>query len=183
MPSVKEHNEQAAAAYAAVPGRYWIESLKDGRHVLIRPLTERDREREYAFVKREAADSRHMHLLTQVYEPGSVVPSQYNKKRMAYAAVIHDHGTLVDMGISRYAIINPYTCECAVTVAEEWRRLHLGTLLMKHLIKAAHRNGFRQMTLTDASTNTAMQHLAAVLGFTSCHDPENHSLVTHQLYL
>lgn len=183
MPSVKEHNEQAAAAYAAVPGRYWIESLKDGRHVLIRPLTERDREREYAFVKHLAPDSRHMHLLTPAYEPDCAVPSQYTKKRLAYAAVIHDHGTLLDIGISRYSIVTPYTCECAVTVAAEWRRLHLGSLLMKHLIKAAHRNGFHQMNSMDTSSNIAMQHLANALGFMSCHDPEDQNVVIHQLQL
>lgn len=183
MPSVKEHNEQAAAAYAAVSGRYWIESLKDGRHVLIRPLTERNREREYAFVKRLAANSSHMRLLTPDCAPGTPVPSQYNNKRLAFGALIHDQGTLIDIGISRYAILNPHTCECAVTVADEWRRMHLGHLLMKHLIKAAHKNGFRQMTLTDAASNTAMQHLARAMGFMSCHDPADHTLVTHQLHL
>ncbi len=183
MPSVKEHNEQAAAAYAAVPGRYWIESLKDGRHVLIRPLTERDREREYAFVKRLAPQSRHMQLLTPVYGPGVTVPSQYNKKRMAYIAVVHDNDALIDIGISRYCIVNPYACECAVTVAEEWRRMHLGTVLMKHLIKTAHRNGFRQISSFDIASNTAMQQLAKTLGFTTCHDPEDHSQAIHQLHL
>ena len=48
MLTVKDHNDRAVAAYAAVTGQYWIEALKDGRHVLIRPLAEKDREREYA---------------------------------------------------------------------------------------------------------------------------------------
>lgn len=183
MPSVKEHNEQAAAAYAAVAGRYWIESLKDGRHVLIRPLTERDREREYAFVKHLAADSRHMHLLTPVYEPGAVVPSQYSKKRMAYAALTYQDGVLVEIGISRYTIIIGDVCEFAVTVAEQWRRLHLGSILLKHLITTARRNGFREMHTTDAASNTAMRHLATALHFTTCHDPEDPEQVIHQLHL
>lgn len=51
MLTVKDHNDRAAPAYAAHPGEYWIESLKDGRHVLIRALAAKDREREYAFIK------------------------------------------------------------------------------------------------------------------------------------
>ena len=52
MLTVKDHNDRAVAAYAAVSGQHWIEAVKDGRHVLIRPLAEKDREREYAFIKR-----------------------------------------------------------------------------------------------------------------------------------
>lgn len=52
MLNVKEHNDRAAAAYTAVTGQHWIEALTDGRHVLIRPLAPKDRDREYAFIKR-----------------------------------------------------------------------------------------------------------------------------------
>jgi hypothetical protein len=41
MLTVKDHNDRAVAAYAAVSGQHWIEAVKDGRHVLIRPLAER----------------------------------------------------------------------------------------------------------------------------------------------
>jgi hypothetical protein len=51
MPTIAEHNRQAAAAYAAIPHEHWIEQLDDGRHVLVRPLTAEDREREYNFIK------------------------------------------------------------------------------------------------------------------------------------
>ncbi|MEX5669650.1 GNAT family N-acetyltransferase, partial [Pseudomonas neuropathica] len=69
MLNVKDHNDRAAAAYAAVTGQYWIEALKDGRHVLIRPLAEKDREREYTFIKRLSPESRHMRFLAQINEP------------------------------------------------------------------------------------------------------------------
>lgn len=71
MLTVKDHNEQAAATYAAVTGNYWIEALRDGRHVLIRPLAEKDREREYAFIKRLSPESRHMRFLAQISEAGT----------------------------------------------------------------------------------------------------------------
>jgi len=36
MLTVRDHNDRAAATYAAVDGQYWIEALRDGRHVLSR---------------------------------------------------------------------------------------------------------------------------------------------------
>jgi len=36
MLTVKDHNDRAAATYATVDGQYWIEALRDGRHVLSR---------------------------------------------------------------------------------------------------------------------------------------------------
>ena len=43
MLTVKDHNDRAAPAYAAHQGEYWIESLRDGRHVLVRALAAKDR--------------------------------------------------------------------------------------------------------------------------------------------
>ncbi len=70
MLTVKDHNDQAVAAYAAVSGQYWIEALKDGRHVLIRPLTEKDRLREYDFIKRLSPNPG-----TCVFSPRSANPA------------------------------------------------------------------------------------------------------------
>jgi GNAT superfamily N-acetyltransferase len=187
MLTVKDHNDQAAAAYAAVSGRYWIEVLRDGRHILIRPLAEKDREREYAFIKRLSPESRHMRFLAQVSEPSTVMLDQLmdtdNKQRTAFIALVHDNGQLIEIGISRYAATGDHQCECAVTVADEWQHLGLGTLLMEHLIKAARHNGFRQMYSVDASSNAAMRDLAKALGFETHNDPEDSRQVIHRLGL
>ncbi|QJP95406.1 MULTISPECIES: GNAT family N-acetyltransferase [Pseudomonas] len=187
MLTVKDHNERAAAAYAAVSGQYWIEALKDGRHILIRPLAQKDREREYAFIKRLSPESRHMRFLAQINEPGKAMLDQLmdtdNKKRMAYIALVHENGQLIEIGVSRYAATDEHECECAVTVADEWQHLGLGTLLMEHLIKAARRNGFHRMYSVDASSNAPMRDLARELGFETHHDPESSSQVIHSLHL
>jgi GNAT superfamily N-acetyltransferase len=187
MLTVKDHNDRAAAAYASVTGKYWIEALKDGRHILIRPLSEKDREREYAFIKRLSPESRHMRFLVQINEPGAAMLDQLmdtdNKQRMAYVALVHDNGQLIEIGISRYAATGEHECECAVTVADEWTHLGLGTLLMEHLIKAARRNGFRQMYSVDASSNAPMRDLAKFLGFETHNDPDDSRQVIHRLHL
>lgn len=187
MLTVKDHNDRAAAAYAAVDGQYWIEALRDGRHVLIRPLAKKDRDREYAFIKRLSPESRHMRFLVQINEPGAAMLDQLmdtdNKQRVAYIALVHDNGQLIEIGISRYAATGEHECECAVTVADEWTHLGLGTLLMEHLIKAARKNGFRHMYSVDAANNAPMRDLAKALGFATNNDPNDTRQVIHRLYL
>lgn len=187
MLTVKDHNDQAAASYAAVDGQYWIEALRDGRHVLIRPLKNNDRDREYAFIKRLSAESRHMRFLAQINEPSAEMLNQLmdtdNKQRLAYIALVHENGQLVEIGVSRYAATSEDACECAVTVADEWVHLGLGTILMRHLINAARKNGFRQMYSVDAASNLPMRDLAKALGFETHNDPDDTCQVIHRLYL
>jgi GNAT superfamily N-acetyltransferase len=187
MLTVKDHNDRAAAAYAAVTGKYWIEALKDGRHVLIRPLAEKDRDREYEFIKRLSPESRHMRFLAQVNEPGAAMLDQLmdtdNKHRVAYIAMVHEDGKLIEIGVSRYCATGEHECECAVTVADEWTHLGLGTLLMEHLIKAARRNGYHQMYSVDSASNTPMRDLAKALGFETQNDPDDSRQVIHRLHL
>ena len=187
MLTVKDHNERAAALYASISGKHWIQALKDGRHVLIRPLRNEDRQREYDFIKRLSPESRHMRFLAQISEPGTALLDQLmdtdNKQRTAFIALVHEHGKLIEIGISRYAATGEHQCECAVTVADEWRHLGLGTLLMEHLIKAARHNGFRQMYSVDAASNALMRDLAKSLGFETQNDPDDPHQVIHRLHL
>ncbi|MEJ1228248.1 GNAT family N-acetyltransferase [Pseudomonas sp. CCNWLW56] len=187
MLTAKDHNERAAALYASISGKHWVQALKDGRHVLIRPLRDEDRQREYDFIKRLSPESRHMRFLAQVTEPGTALLDQLMdvdcKARMAYIALVHDNGQLVEIGVSRYCATAEHECECAVTVADAWQHLGLGTLLMEHLIDAARKNGFRQMYSVDAASNAAMRDLAHGLGFETRTDPDDTRQVIHRLYL
>jgi len=187
MLTVKNHNDRAVATYAAVTGKHWIEALKDGRHVLIRPLSENDREREYVFIKRLSPESRHMRFLSQISEPSTALLDQLmdtdNKQCAAYIALEHENGQPVEIGISRYAATAEHECEIAVTVADEWTHLGLGTALMEHLINSARQNGFRQMYSVDAASNTPMRELVKALGFETHKDPDNSTQVIHRLYL
>jgi L-amino acid N-acyltransferase YncA len=106
-----------------------------------------------------------------------------NKQRLAYIALVHENGQLIEIGISRYAATGEHECECAVTVADDWKYLGLGTSLMEHLIKAARKNGFRQMYSVDASSNAQMRDLAKALGFERHNDPDDSCQVIHRLYL
>lgn len=170
------------------PDEHWIQALSDGSHVLIRPLHEEDRQREFEFINELSPDSRRFHFLATIEEASSTLLDQLmdvdHERRMAYVALAHQDGQLKEIGVSRYAALDSREgCECAVVVAEKWQRRGLGLLLMEHLIKAARRNHFQTMSSLDLTDNHAMQHLAKKLGFARLHKQADFSEVVHELDL
>ncbi|ERO60539.1 hypothetical protein P308_13725 [Pseudomonas piscis] len=74
----------------------------------------------------------------------------------------------------------PWRCEFAVTIADEWQGKGLGALLMQHLIDEARHNGYQQMY---SATNYSMRRLAKLLGMRSAIDPDDATQVIHSLAL
>jgi L-amino acid N-acyltransferase YncA len=106
------------------------------------------------------------------------------RHRMAFVALAHDNGELREVGISRYSASgDEKRCECAVTVADDWRQCGLAVLLMRRLIDIARRNGFRQMFSIDAAENEPMRELADYLGFQRRLDPDDAAQAIHTLDL
>lgn len=182
----------AAALFSAFPdalsGDHWIEPLRDGTPVLIRPLREADRERELAFINGLSHRARRFRFLGDFKQVSATQLDQLMNvdysRRMAFIALIHDNGTLREIGVSRYsATADEKKCECAVTVADQWQHRGLGVLLMRHLIDYARRQGFKRMLSVDAMTNEAMRDLASYLGFRREMDPADSAMVIHTLEL
>jgi GNAT superfamily N-acetyltransferase len=172
----------------ALEGDHWIEALRDGTPVLIRPLAESDRQREIDFIDRLSHRSRRMRFLGDFRKMSVASIDRLMKidyeSQMAFVALVHENGALREIGISRYsATSDGKRCECAVTVADEWQGRGLGVLLMRHLVDIARRNGFKQMFSVDAADNQAMRDLASYLGFNRRMDPEDSALVIHSLDL
>ncbi|MCJ1882703.1 GNAT family N-acetyltransferase [Pseudomonas nitroreducens] len=167
---------------------HWVEALPDGTHVLIRPLRPEDRQREADFIAHLSPEARHFRFLCTMKE---VSPSFLNqlmavdfKDSVAYVALTHQNGELVEIGISRYArCADSHQCECAVTVADAWRHRGLAVALMRHLIETARQQGLQQMYSVDAAANSAMHELAHFLGFTSHQDPMDSTQTIHTLQL
>lgn len=103
---------------------------------------------------------------------------------VAFVAVVPEGGAERIVGISRYsASADGESCECAVTVADEWQNKGLGSALMKHLIEIARRRGIRRMYSVDLAENLHMRDLATYLGFHVRVDPDDASQVIHELSL
>jgi GNAT superfamily N-acetyltransferase len=181
------HTSPTAQAYAAIAGDHWIETLLDGSHVLVRPLQEEDRERERRFIERLSPTSRHFRFLAEVRGASDALLGQlmsvHEPDSCAFIALVHDNGELREVGISRYSAAGEGSCECAVTVAEDWQHRGLGVALMRHLIAKARAAGFKKIYSIDSSSNSSMRELAAYLGFTRSLDPDDSTQVIHSLAL
>lgn len=172
----------------ALEGTHWIEALRDGTRVLIRPLRTEDHEREEEFIARLSGESKRLRFLSDFKKASPALIKQlmdvHYPDQMAFVALAHDNGKLREVGVSRYSATDDgKRCECAVTVADDWRHRGLGVLLMQHLIQLARRNGFKQMFSIDAADNEPMRELAHHLGFERQLDPDDGSQVIHTLAL
>lgn len=167
---------------------HWIDHLRDGTPILIRPLQASDRDLETDFIRDLSPKSRRLRFLCNFKQPSEALIDQLMnldyQKRTAFIALIHDKGKLREIGVSRYcATTEEHTCESAVTVADDWLNRGLGTLLMRHLIDEARKHGFRRMVSMDSASNQPMSGLAKQLGFERRLDPADPSQAIHTLNL
>ncbi|MEI7037416.1 GNAT family N-acetyltransferase [Fulvimonas yonginensis] len=176
------------APFKSLEGSHWIDHLRDGTPVLIRPLQPNDRAREETFLRMLSPDSRRFRFLCTFKDASPRLVDQLMDvdydRRMAFVALAHEEGQLREVGVSRYSATNDnLRCECAVTVAENWRHRGLAVLLMRHLIDTAREHGFQQMFSIDAGDNEPMRDLATFLGFRRSLDPDDPSQVLYTLDL
>lgn len=172
----------------AIAGDHWIETLLDGSHVLIRPLQPEDRAREAEFIRQLSPEAKRCRFLGEMREASKELLDNLMDvdyvHAMAFIALVHDDGELREVGVSRYAASDDATrCECAVTVADDWRHRGLAVALMRHLISVARGKGFHAMYSIDLAANAEMEELARYLGFTRTRDPGDATLVMHSLRL
>lgn len=166
----------------------WTETLLDRSEVLIRPLQPQDREAERAFIEGLSLEARRFRFLGQVASPSEALIDQLTnvdfQHDAAFAATAAEDSRERIVGVARFCLDSSGTsCECAVTVADEWRERGLGTTLMRHLVEVARERGIRTMYSMDSAENIAMSDLARHLGFVSRVDPEDSTQVIHTLAL
>jgi GNAT superfamily N-acetyltransferase len=166
----------------------WMGTLGDRNHVVIRPITPLDKEAERAFIEGLSPMSRHLRFLGEVRHPSDRLLDQLTRidaaHDAAFAAVTRENAHERIVGVSRFSAgPREDSCECAVTVADDWQGKGLGTLLMKYLIDVARARGFHRMYSIDSAENVRMTSLADDLGFRTRGDPDDASQVIHELTL
>jgi len=186
--SHSDHAASSGTPFGAIEGTHWIDTLNDGSAVLIRPLRPDDRQREKDFIHRLSEQACRFRFMGSLKEASPALLDQLmdidERNRMAFIALAHDNGELREVGISRYSASGDAgQCECAVTVADDWRHRGLAVLLMRRLIEVARKNGFRKMFSTDAAENEPMRELADHLGFQRRRAPDDATQVIHTLDL
>ena len=191
QPKVRETMGIGQKSQETVPGSdpemHWHEKLRDGTLVLIRPIGKNDHEVERAFIERLSPESREYRFLGQVKANDDLVRQLTDidyQRDMAFIALRHDIGGKREIGVSRFCIAKDgETCECAVTVSDEWQHKGLGTILMRHLIEVARQRGIKRMLSIDMAGNVGMRNLAESLGFERKIDDDYPSEVIHTLDL
>lgn len=187
-PTPAQPSHALASAPPTADDPRWTETLRDGSHVVIRPLHHDDIELERRFIERLSPEARRMRFLGQMSAPGDELLRQLTQidyvHDIAFVALVHRDGEKREVGVSRYSVgIDGQSCECAVAVDDEWDGLGLGTLLMRHLIETARARGIRSMVSLDSADNWRMRDLAAHLGFVREQDPDDATQVFHRLTL
>lgn len=166
----------------------WTETLHDKTRVVIRPVTRQDSTAEREFIEALSPQSRRFRFLGQIRHPSSELIRQFTdidyNHEVAFAAVVPDDAREKFLGVSRYSTNSDGTsCECAITVLDEWHNKGLGSMLMKHLIEVARARGILYMYSIDSVENVDMADLAKHLGFTRRIDPEDGTQVVYSLWL
>jgi len=160
------------------------ELLSDGTKVMIRPIHEHDVELERRFIEDLSPASRRFRFLDTMRSPSEALLKQMTSidsaTDAAYIAVIDIDGKEREIGVARFcALPDGGDCEFAVTVADEWQKKGLATLLMRRLVEIARSRGIRKMHSSDAADNTSMRKFAEQLHFRHERDPDD---ATHVLY-
>jgi len=167
---------------------HWHDILLDGTRVLIRPINKEDAVLEREFIEHLSARSRRLRFLGTIGVPSDTLIRKLTdidyRRETAFAALLARDGAKHLIGVSRFSLgADRKSCECAVTVADEWQHKGLGTLLMRHLIDVARERGVLEMLSVDSAGNTEMRELADYLGFKRLADPLDASQVIHSLRL
>lgn len=169
---------------ASVSGTGTEVHLGDGTRVVIRPIHRNDVEIERRFIEALSPSSRRFRFLDTMSSPSAALLKQMtsidNTTDAAFVATIEVAGVEREIGVARFsARPDGHDCEFAVTVADEWQKKGLGTLLMRRLLDVARARGIEKMHSSDASDNTSMRKFAEHLHFRHERDPED---ATHVLY-
>lgn len=159
-----------------------------GKVVTIRPIRITDADMEAAFIRRLSPETKRYRFLGGVRELSTSEVSRLcdvdGRHSMAFVATIRDDGRETEIGVSRYAPNSSSDVrEIAVTVADDWQRMGLGTMLMKELIRSARDNGVKHLYSIDLADNTAMRSLADDLGMSASPDPSDPQQTIYSLEL
>jgi RimJ/RimL family protein N-acetyltransferase len=146
-----------------------IERLPDGAPVLIRPIRADDKRMLTDGLRRLSDDSVQRRFLTP--------KRSFSRAELRYLTEVdgRDHVALVAeypaepvrrlIAVARFVrlVDDPEAAEVAITVADNWQRRGLGSLLSAQLAAEARRLGIRRFTATMASDNVAAHRLMSRL--------------------
>lgn len=166
----------------------WVEILRGGDRILIRPVRSDDMQMEKSFIEALSPEARRFRFLSSMVSPDEALLRLLTRidaaTQIAYVALIDDRSRKQEVGVARLAMAaGAEDCEFALVVADRWQQKGIGTRLMGHLVDAARARGLRRMVSSDASDNRQMRRFADHLGMRHQTDPQDPHQVTYTLDL
>ena len=168
-PTLEPYGHMAIHPFPAHLGDRF--QLADGTDITIRPIRPEDAEIEQEFVRNLSEESKYFRFMRTLHELNQEMLVRFTQidydREMAFIAVTGEGEAEKELGVARYTI-NPdgESCEFAIVVADEWRRVGIGTRLAQTLLESAKDRGVRVVEGEMLSNNNEMRTLAERLGFT-----------------
>lgn len=164
-----------------------METLRDGSQVTIRPISRADVELERRFIQDLSPEARRYRFLYTIATPSDELLRRLTDidpaREAALIAVVADGIHEREVGVARFGTGPDGRAEVAVTVADDWQRRGLATLLMRRLIAVARERGIKVLYSTDPAANEGMRALAMALGFRCSRDPADSTQLLYTLDL
>lgn len=153
--------------------------LRDGTLVRIRPIDKQDAELELEFLNGLSPEMRSLRFLGLIHDPCPDVARKLTdldpRRAAGFIAVVTEAGRERQVAAAHFYISQAGdSCDCSVTVSDEWQQRGIGSLLMGILIAAARERGIRHLRAFAPADSDGSHSLAARLGFKrrlDLHDP------------
>jgi acetyltransferase len=163
-------------------------TLPDGEVILVRPIKPEDAGIEQNFMGKLSDNSRYMRFMHYLTELSPAMLARFTQldydREMALIALTGSGAGQEIIGVARYHP-NPdrFSAEYAAAVGDAWQGRGVGHLLMTRLIECARAAGYRELTGTVLTVNSAMLEMAHNLGFKTSSQPEDGTTVRAVLTL
>jgi GNAT superfamily N-acetyltransferase len=136
------------------------ESLRDGRHAVIRALQPQDREALIEAFARTGDESRYRRFFTSKHSLGEGEIKFFVEvnfmTHVALVAELEEGERQLIAGGGRYVVGAPGSAEVAFMVDDAHQGLGIGSLLMRHLVACARSAGLGKLVAEVLSGNSAM---------------------------
>jgi GNAT superfamily N-acetyltransferase len=142
-------------------------TLRDGRRVLIRPVTSSDKELLRRGFERLSGESRYRRFLApMIYLSDELVRYLTEVDHHDHEAMVAlDEETQEGVGVARYVRGGrDDVAEVAVAVVDHWQGRGVGTLLLEALAARAREEGISRFTALMLASNDEMMELLEALG-------------------
>lgn len=151
-------------------------TLRDGSRAWLRPIARGDGERLRQGLQRLSIRSRYLRFHTPIRELSDeqvrYLTEVDHRDHVAWVALDPDHPERPGMGVARYIRLDePHVAEAAVTVADEYQGLGLGTVLLGVIGRVAAANGVTVLRNYVLDVNEEMLGLFDELGGTRRREP------------